>query len=352
RGFSAEFAAMDLSAPARNRYRYRLEDFDADWVEADARLRVAAYGNLAPGQYLLRVQGSNRVGDWSPSELLLEVQVQPRWYETWWARVLQGLLLLAALGGIVHLRTRILQRRQHELERRVQERTAELEKLTQALAEASLVDPLTGLHNRRFLGQHIETDVALALRRHEDPLLHHHGAPPLDADMIFFLIDIDHFKQVNDGLGHAAGDAVLVQVGERLRQVFRDTDHLVRWGGEEFLAVARASTRSHAAELAERVRAAIAGTPFVLADGRQTLQTCSIGYACLPLMPGTPRAQGWEAAVELADAALFDAKRAGRNTWVGATRLNNEQDAAALLRLPLRQWLASGYLNIERPPIV
>lgn len=74
--------------------------------------------------------------------------------------------------------------------------------------------------------------------------------PADGADLLFFMVDIDHFKEVNDRFGHAAGDAVLMQMRSRLEQVFRDTDYLVRWGGEAFLLVARWMARDHATDLA------------------------------------------------------------------------------------------------------
>ena len=82
------------------------------------------------------------------------------------------------------------------------------------------------------------------------------------AELVVFLIDIDHFKSVNDAHGHDAGDAVLVQMAARLRSVFRGSDHLVRWGGEEFLVVASDTPRERAPELAERMRRAVADTAF------------------------------------------------------------------------------------------
>src|SRR6185503_7275343 len=98
--------------------------------------------------------------------------------------------------------------------------------------DLTITDPLTGLRNRRFLLQRIDEDVALALRQ--------------GTDLVFFLVDVDHFKKVNDELGHAAGDLVLRQMRGRLEQVFRASDYVLRWGGEEFLAVARGSARADA----------------------------------------------------------------------------------------------------------
>ena len=233
----------------------------AGWVESGADFRVASYGNLPPGRYTLQVQGSNRMGVFSPHELNIAIEVLPAWWQTWWLRAAALAMLLLLFWAVVRLRTGMLQRRQAVLERRVAERTEALQALslqlqqkTRALEASSLTDPLTGLHNRRFLSQNIDADVALAVRRAEQAL--RDGTPPAeDADLVFFVIDIDHFKQVNDAHGHAAGDAVLMQMRERLQQAFRQGDHLVRWGGEEFLIVARGSSRHRAAELAERAAA-------------------------------------------------------------------------------------------------
>ncbi|MDT8999530.1 diguanylate cyclase [Paucibacter sp. APW11] len=354
RSFSLEFAALDYSSPAQLRYRYRLEGYDHDWINAGSELRLASYGNLPPGDYRLHVQGSNRIGIWSPQQLEVAVHVEPAWWQTWWARLLAVASVLGGLYAIVQGRTRYLRRAQMVLERRVRERTTELEALSQALEqksaaleESSLSDPLTGLRNRRFLSQHVEADVALAVRRYEGE--HQHGETASEGrDLIFFLVDIDHFKQVNDVYGHSAGDAVLVQMTTRLKQVFRDADYLVRWGGEEFLIVARAASRGHAAELAERARAMVADQDFVLDDGTALRKTCSVGFACFPLSPRQPRALDWSAVVDLADAALYAVKRGGRNGWLGLVSADAESDEGLRewSRRPLAEWVATGRLQM------
>lgn len=319
---AVEFSATDYSAPERNRYAYKLEGFDTDWVETDAMRRLAAYTNLPPGSYRLLLRGSNRDGVWSEQALALPVRVLPAWHQTVWFRAAAVLGLAGLLLAIVQARTRLLRARQAELERKVGERTAELEALHRALEEksrglerSSITDPLTGLHNRRFLTEHIETDIAGSLRRAQEARAA--GAVPIDTDSVFFLIDVDYFKRVNDLRGHSAGDAVLVQFGARLRAVMRESDHVVRWGGEEFLAVARNTDRAQAEELAERIRGVMADIPFTDDEGRSLALTCSIGFACLPYLPGRPQALGWQGVVRLADIALLAAKRAGRNAWVG-----------------------------------
>jgi diguanylate cyclase (GGDEF)-like protein len=336
RTIAAEFSSLDYSAPQALRYEYELEGFDRNWIPTDATHRTATYTNLAPGAYTLRIRGTNRLGVWSGHAFALRVNALPAWYETWWFRSLLGLLAIALVFWAVQWRTAVLRKRQRFLEAIVDERTHELslanaalQHANVALEDASLTDPLTGLRNRRFLLQHIDDDVALAVRRYHDSLASRTGAPPPDADLLFFMVDIDHFKAVNDELGHAAGDRVLAQMRQRLEQVFRESDYVLRWGGEEFLAIARGSRRGDAPEIAERLLEAISATPFAL-DGGQTLaKTASIGFAAFPFVPADPQAVTWTHVVELADRALYLAKHGGRNTWFGLAA-NDRTDVAAL----------------------
>jgi diguanylate cyclase (GGDEF)-like protein len=187
------------------------------------------------------------------------------------------------------------------------------------MAEAlSVTDALTGVWNRRYVHQTMQMDVAASLRRHR--AMASRGAFPEDADLIFMMLDVDHFKRVNDEFGHAAGDQVLVQLGTVLRTTSRDSDIVVRWGGEEFLIIARFTNRQQAAATAERLRQAVERHVTTLADGRPIRITCSIGFAAFPFDLAMPDALGWDAVVALADQAGYAAKRAGRNAWVGLVR--------------------------------
>ncbi|MGV8837273.1 two-component regulator propeller domain-containing protein, partial [Cellvibrio sp.] len=219
------------------------------------------------------------------------------------------------------------------LDRKVAERTEELraknEGLKQAqqelqsayqkLEEASLSDPLTGLHNRRFLGKSMPSDISLVEREYQNWLFANqtngddeiHWPLPKDHDLIFMLLDVDYFKWVNDSYGHSAGDKVLEQLSRLLEEVLRDSDYLVRWGGEEFLIVARFCSRAEAPEMAERIRQAVAHYVFDLGNGQQLQKTCSIGYAVYPFYPQVPNTLTWEQVVDTADRALYAAKNAG-----------------------------------------
>jgi diguanylate cyclase (GGDEF)-like protein len=138
------------------------------------------------------------------------------------------------------------------------------------------------------------------------------------GDLIVLMVDLDHFKSVNDTYGHAAGDAVLIDLAGLLLRTFRSSDAVIRWGGEEFLVVVRFVDRAHAGELAKKLRHAVATHPFALPDGTILHRTCSIGVAVWPHSPSSPHAVSWERVVDLADRALYEAKRGGRDAWRSA----------------------------------
>ncbi|MCW2238882.1 hybrid sensor histidine kinase/response regulator [Azospirillum canadense] len=127
RSIRVEFAALDFSAPERNRYAYRLKPYDDRWTETDAGNRTATYTNLSPGRYTLTVRGTNRDGVWSGHVLSIPFQVLPAWYQTMWFRTAAALAGLSVLAAALHGWTALLRRRQRELERQVAQRTAEVE---------------------------------------------------------------------------------------------------------------------------------------------------------------------------------------------------------------------------------
>lgn len=248
-----------------------------------------------------------------------------------------AVLVLCALSFLVYGRL-VAQRQTKRLSAEVaqktsalRERHAELERAYAAVDRASLTDAMTGLANRRFLERHIEADAARALRLHEDARLA--GEVPTSADLVFFLVDLDHFKTINDQQGHAAGDAVLVEVSRRLERVFRQGDFVVRWGGEEFLLVARFVDRQGAAAIAERIRRAVADTPFSLAEGSVRC-TCSIGFSAYPLQADRPAACAWEDVMAIADQALYTVKRGARDGWVGYLTARDVPSTT-----PIAQWV-------------
>ena len=221
-----------------------------------------------------------------------------------------------------------------------------LEKAYEQQREASLTDSLTGLHNRRFLLERIDDEVSLTWRRQQQRA---HGEPRMyeDGDLIFYIVDIDHFKSVNDQHGHGAGDHVLVQVAQRLRAAARETDYVVRWGGAEFMVVARATSAEHASLLAERLRHAIASVPFDIGDG-QRLEHLLRGFAGLPFHPAAAGVGSWTDIVELAGQALYMAKQGGRNRWFGlaAGRMAPSLEQFEAIKLDAQAALGRGELRL------
>ncbi|MCV2358439.1 sensor domain-containing diguanylate cyclase [Paucibacter sp. TC2R-5] len=237
----------------------------------------------------------------------------------------------------------------HQAQAEVLDKNQELERAYQSLKDISLTDPLTGLRNRRFLEQNLAGEISQCLRHYEDWRRHPEQPAPQDADLIFLLVDIDHFKRVNDDWGHPAGDAVLVQMRARLQQACRDSDYLVRWGGEEFLVVARATNASAAPDFAERIRAAVAQQPFDIEAAARLALTCSVGFATLPFVPSQPERLDWQQVVGLADQALYMAKRSGRNTWVGLSATAQTPTVGDISELLLSPQASAnaGWLRIE-----
>jgi two-component system cell cycle response regulator len=158
--------------------------------------------------------------------------------------------------------------------------------------EMALIDPLTGLYNQRYLMRHLHT-------------LMESGQP---GPIAVLMIDVDHFKLVNDDHGHGVGDRALQAVAGALRANTRVIDSVARYGGEEFAVVMPATDREQAAQAGERLRAAVEALMFEPQSGRRCYLTVSVGAACTETEPCTP-----ESLLLTADRALYDAKRAGRN---------------------------------------
>jgi len=177
-----------------------------------------------------------------------------------------------------------------ELESKVEARTAALAQANQELHHQARHDALTGLANRMAANERLRSEFLLMKRSH--------------CPYAVLLLDIDHFKRVNDSLGHDAGDRVLQGVAQLLRDSLRESDLLARWGGEEFLALLPATDMAEASLVAEKLRQAVEQAPDPVAGGI----TLSIGVAT-----ADPEQLSENEAIRLADLRLYGAKHAGRN---------------------------------------
>ncbi|HEY8942560.1 MAG TPA: GGDEF domain-containing protein, partial [Cellvibrio sp.] len=278
------------------------------------------------GTYQFRVRASNNDGIWNEQGHSVQLIVLPPPWKTWWAysiyaAIALGLLLLFVRNQ--HRKVLVAQKISRELEVKVTERTAELQNKNAELENAyaqleaiSLSDPLTGLSNRRYLQKLMPMDTAKVQREYNVAFSKEPRKKP-SPDLTFYILDVDHFKSVNDVHGHNAGDQLLIQLSDLLTHACRESDCVVRWGGEEFLIVSRFADREDAPLMAERIRKAIANHVFKLPDGSDLKKTCSIGFACFPFVREAPTALTWEQVIDVADHALYAAKKSGRNRSVG-----------------------------------
>jgi len=287
------FAALDYAGPASLRYSYSLEGFDKGWVEVDALGRLATYTNLPPGSYTLRLRATNKEGVWGSATRAVAITVLPSWYQTGVARVAAVLAVLAILGLVIQARTSALRRQRRWLERLVAQRTQDLVDANAELERLASTDALTGLLNRRRFEEAALAEIDRAQR--------------YDRPFSLLLVDLDHFKNVNDTFGHNAGDATLRAAAQRVMMSVRTTDVVARYGGEELAVLLPETDEAEARFVAERIRATVGGQP-VEYEGSVIGLTASVGGAQYG-----PQDSDLARLIGRADAALYRAKQAGRN---------------------------------------
>lgn len=308
--FSIEFAALDYQNSRQNRYQYKLEGFDRDWLSAGAH-RMATYTNLNPGTYTFLVRASNNDGVWSENPRAIHITIRPPWWQT---QAFYGLMLMALIGlllGIIRWRTAEMRRRTRQLEGAVDERTRELSEANRKLEEEieeriaaqreleRLVstDPLTGVFNRRFFFASLDEEFD-------------QDYPPVRRRYGIILLDVDHFKNVNDQHGHIMGDQVLITVADILRKYVRVRDIVARYGGEEFVIYMPETSVGEARNVAERIRRVIEEQTRVLHGFSITV---SMGIAVKGSEEDGTR---FDEVLHRADTALYAAKHRGRNCVV------------------------------------
>ena len=192
----------------------------------------------------------------------------------------------------------------------------ELQRKNLELQEISFTDVLTRVWNRRYLEEIISAEAGQVLRNYQRA--RGGDVRKLDhRDLVFIMVDVDFFKEVNDLHGHPAGDRLLQLVAERLTLVVRKSDVLVRWGGEEFLIMSRSTDPAGTPAFCSRILEVMASEPFDLGHGIVVRKTCSVGWAAYPWCRGAFEAICAEESIALADSALYRAKALGRNLGVG-----------------------------------
>jgi diguanylate cyclase (GGDEF)-like protein len=253
-----------------------------------------------------------------------------------------GAVLTVLAGAVVYF-----------MYRRAAGSNARLQELNAQLEFRSTHDALTGLHNRRSLTNRM---IGRTGDGHPDRRNNGRGQAGDGVDC-FVLMDIDHFKSINDRWGHGAGDAVLVDVARRLATAVRDTDMVVRWGGEEFMIHAPAMDPGSVADMAARILEAVGAAPVDVGSCPIPV-TLTLGIVALRPLDG--EAFDWQCAVRLADWALYQGKAQGRNQARIVTRLcasaatvmaalENDDDGAAAGALLAVEYVHGPRQAAERP---
>jgi diguanylate cyclase (GGDEF)-like protein len=311
----ARYAAPN--APRQNGvvFRYRLEGANSTWTETAQR--ELQFAELAPGAYRLEIEARDSDGVWSGHRAEFPFEILAPWYWTWWFVGTCGLIPVSVVLGLLRLRMLAAQRREHELQRIVAEKTADLRRVNEDLLRLSSVDSLTGLANRRVFDQTLNRECARLKRT--------------GSAVSLLMLDIDHFKALNDSEGHQRGDECLRLVGSELNRLAkRQIDCAARYGGEEFAVILPETGAAGAAPFAELVVVAIAALKLRhSASPVAPFLTVSVGVATATLeWHSSP-----EELVAAADQALYGAKMSGRNRVNMAKREAVPQKMADLAAL-------------------
>ncbi|WP_376692068.1 ligand-binding sensor domain-containing protein [Wenzhouxiangella sp. EGI_FJ10409] len=345
------FAVLSYQDPTSVQVEYRLEGFRNDWQRLDEPMqRQLFYTNLPSGSFTLQVRATNNAGVWSDPPTSLDFHIQPRVWETVWFQTAMLFLVILLIWLGFNYRLRNMQRQQRALEGMVADRTEKLRVANEHLRDysarletASMTDPLTRLWNRRYLSSQLPADLSHFHRELAKVQM-------LGSVMVFAIVDIDFFKEINDRHGHDAGDDVLQQFARLLEQLVRNGDYIVRWGGEEFLIVFRPMPPDEVTRVATRIIDGIGNHGFLLEGGRILRMTASMGLAEYPPFRDSPSAMDWNHSVTLADKALLHIKQEGRDGWcrVRPAPWVEPASLAAHLDRSLRDLLRDEEVLVER----
>lgn len=275
---------LDFKADAVMRFRYRLSGVDSGWADTDSG--VIRYPSVPYGHHRFSLIAFNPLTHEASAPVSVIVRMRPPWWLWWPLQVAYAALAAGALYGAVRLRDLYIDSRREMLRRAVELRTRELR-------EAQARDSLTGLLTRGEIQVRLMTRLA---------------DPERASQSVVGLLDVDHFKAINDRFGHLAGDEILKEIGRRLKAALAPDEYAGRYGGEEILIILEDGDRQGFARLPELCRA-VCGRGFA-ADHELIRVTCSIGAT------RSRDVDDWKTLIGRADKALYRAKAEGRDRMV------------------------------------
>jgi diguanylate cyclase (GGDEF)-like protein len=300
---SLQFGTLTFGSERSIVFRYKLSGVDKDWDESTTG--TVRYASIPPGHHVLTLVGYDNLSHVASEPVTLVIDMAYPWWRTWWADAFYVLAVLLALHGFARFRDRTSAAAQRKLEVLVEERTREMQIAQAELKHQASVDSLTGLLNRREVRQRLQDRLA---------------AVETKGETLIAMLDVDHFKRVNDGHGHLVGDELLCAIGVRVSAVLRDGECAGRFGGEEFILVL-GDRDGQGADRILVLHQMIRQNPFHLTAVSISV-TCSIGLAWAG--PG----DDWTSLIGRADAALYEAKTSGRD------KVMESHDDQALLSPP------------------
>jgi diguanylate cyclase (GGDEF)-like protein len=287
------FSFLEFYFNEAHQYQYRFSGADQQWQYIGHQHQVS-FSRLPPGSYSFEVRNSLNTSEQNSATLHF-VLPEPFWQDKrLWFFIF--LVLLISVWSVWQLRTRKLQQQNARLNQLVLQRTAALEQANQALNQQARTDFLTKLPNRLAFSEQFELLQRQAIRQ--------------QSPFTLALLDIDHFKSINDNYGHEAGDLVLVKVAQCLAQRLRQCDVLARWGGEEFILLLPDTLASGAFVICEELRQSLMQLQILYKEQPISV-TATLGLVQLPDLH--PELSRWQSA---ADQALYQGKKTGRNKVV------------------------------------
>ncbi|PWW12142.1 diguanylate cyclase (GGDEF)-like protein [Pseudidiomarina tainanensis] len=291
---SIHYAGLGFSM--NNQIRYRTQLIGYEQQPRHTQATFAEFTNLPPGTYEFVVTAYYGNSDLQGTAATFDFSVPPKLYQRASFWIALAVLIALSLWLFVRMRIKVLQNRAQRLEQQVAEKTQALQQQAQRFAHLAQYDELTELPNRRSFNRDFEAAVATA-QQHQLPLS-------------LAVIDIDHFKTINDTYSHAVGDQILRWIAKLMQQELRSGDKIARWGGEEFTLLMTQTEAAAALDIAERLRQSIAAAtpPADLIDRSITI---SIGLATYS--PEQAELSSASSLLIQADQALYQAKAAGRN---------------------------------------
>ena len=290
---SIHFSFLEYYFSDGHQYQYRLSGSEQDWNSIGHQNQIS-FNRLPPGNYSFEVRNSLEHSEQSTARLYFVIPA-PLWQDKrLWLFV--SLVALLAVWLIWQIRTRNLHQQNTRLNQLVRQRTTDLEQANLALNQQARTDFLTRLPNRLAFSEQFELLQRQAIRQ--------------KSPFTLVLLDIDHFKTINDTYGHGAGDVVLSKVAQTLNQRLRQRDVLARWGGEEFILLLPETSAQGALIICEELRQSLMQL-MIEYDQQQIAVTATLGIAQLDDVQ--LELVRWQSA---ADIALYQGKKTGRNKVV------------------------------------